>query len=123
MSDITPTKTKIKPMCVICHVPLNKLETDDYLWLCPKDRSHKYQLFYEVMSYENDFSTIYSEEEENEIELAGLEGVGDPVLFSSTDDTIMKPEPINANKSKSDIKIPKYMQDSETTKVTYYREE
>lgn len=112
-----------KPQCVLCHVPLSKLENDDYLWICPKDRAHKYQIYAEVMSYDNDFSTIFSEEKENQIELAGLEGVGDPVLMTSTnEDNLMKPEPINANKSKSDIKIPKYMQNNATTKVIDYRE-
>ena len=76
------------------------------------------------MSYENDFSTIYNEEEENEIELAGLEGVGDAVLFSSTEDNTLKAEPVlNVNKSQSNIKRPKYIQNSETPTVTYYKEE
>jgi len=36
----------------------------------------------------------------------------------------MKPEPVlNVNKFQSNIKRPKYMQNSETTTVTYYKEE
>jgi hypothetical protein len=108
-----------KPMCVLCHVPLYKLESEDYQWICSKDRSHKYQLFYEVMSYDNDFGTVLGEEEENQIELAGLEGVGEPLLLSANDNEF---EDSN-DKNNGDIKIPKYMKDSETSKVTYFREE
>ena len=68
-------------MCVLCHVPLYKAENEDYIWICSKKKSHKYQYLSEVMSYDNDFSTIYGEEEENQIELAGLEGVGESISF------------------------------------------
>lgn len=108
-----------KPMCVLCNVPLYKLENEDYQWICTKDKAHKYQIYAEVISYDNEFSTIYSEEEENEIELAGLEGVNEPMLLSGADELKREED----NKNRSDIKIPKYMTDTETTKVTYYREE
>ena len=88
-----------------------------------KRETHKYQIYAEVMSYDNDFSTIYGEEEENNIELAGLEGVGEPILLTSDNDNDSEFEREEDNTSKSDIKIPKYMQDSETSKVTYCREE
>jgi len=133
----TKKTTRNKPMCVLCHVPLYKSEkeNEDYQWICSKNKSHKYQLYYEVMSYESDFGTVLGEEEENQIELAGLEGVGEPALLSSSssseqekdnNDNSMKPEEVlNAtnNKVKSDIPIPKYFKDSETTKVIEYREE
>jgi hypothetical protein len=117
MSDITPTKSRHKPMCVICQVPLYKGENEDYQWICPKDKSHKYQIFAEVMSYDNNFSTIFSEEEENQIQLAGLEGVGEPLLLTEDE---FKEESHNKPGS---IPIPKYFKDSETTKVTEYHEE
>lgn len=113
--------TNKPPTCVLCHVSLYKLENEDYQWICPKDKSHKYQLFYEVMSYDNDFSTIYGEDEEDQIELAGLEGVGEPILLTADNDNEFSKED-NNDTSKSDIKIPRYMQDSETTKVIEYTE-
>jgi len=110
-----------KPTCVLCHVPLSKLDNDDYLWICAKDRAHKYQIYAEVMSYDNNFSTTFSEEEENQIELAGLEGVGDPVLMTSNnEDNLMKPKSVlNENTIKSDIKIPDYMKSRNGVTVEY----
>lgn len=119
MSDITHTKTRNKPTCVICNIPLHKLENEDYLWICPKDRAHRYQIYAEVMAYDNDFSSIYGVEEEAEIELAGLEGVGNPSLLSAEDE--FKSE--DNDTSKSDIAVPKYFRDSPTTKIIEYREE
>lgn len=113
---------KNKPTCVLCHVHLYKSENEDYQWICSKDKSHKYQIYAEVMAYDNEFSTIFGEEEENQIELAGLEGVGEPLLLTSDNDSEFSKEE-KESKSKSDIKIPKYMKDSETTTVTYFREE
>ena len=110
---------KNKPTCVLCHVPLNKLEKEEYIWVCPKDKNHKYQLYYEVMSYDNDFGTILGEEEESQIELAGLEGVGEPVIVTGSYDYNFKEK----EKESKDIPIPKYMKDSPTTKVTHYRED
>ena len=42
--------------------------------LSKNQRAHKYQIYAEVMAYDNRFATIYDEEEENQIELAGLRG-------------------------------------------------
>ena len=42
------------------------------------------------MSYDNALSTIYEEEEENQIELAGLEGVGEPLLLSAEDEFLKR---------------------------------
>ena len=104
-----------KPICVLCNVPLYKLETEDYQWICTKNKAHRYQIYAEVISYDNEFSTIFSEEEENQIELAGLDGVGEPMLLSAQ----------NEFKTKEDldpgsIKRPKYLMDSETTTVEYH---
>ena len=107
-----------KPMCVLCHVPLYKSENEDYLWICSKEKSHKYQIYAEIISYDNEFSTIFGEEEENQIELAGLDGVGDPLILCADDNEFSKED----NESKSDIKIPKYFQNSTTTKIIDYRE-
>ena len=97
-----------------------KSESEDYMWICSNQRAHKYQIYAEVMAYDNQFSTIYGEEEENQIELAGLEGVGNPILLSADNDNEFSKED---DTSKSDIKKPKYMKDSDNTTVTYFREE
>ena len=117
-----------KPMCVLCNVPLYKMKEDQFQWRCPNQECRKvYQLYYEVMAYESDFSTIYGEEEENSLELAGLEGVGEPILLVAKDndnDNDNEEEVITTKtKTKSDIPIPKYMKDSEITEVVEYREE
>ena len=114
------TNNKNKPICVLCHVPLYKAEKEDYQWICSKEKSHKYQLFYEVMSYDNDFSTIYGEEEENQIELSGLEGVGEPLILTADNDNESSKK--DNDTSKTDIAVPKYMKDSETTRVVEYHE-
>ena len=108
-----------KPMCVLCNVPLYKSENEDYQWFCSKDKSHKYQIFAEVISYDNEFSTIYGEEEENQIQLAGLEGVGEPLLLTADNDNEFSKE---EDPSKSDIKIPPYFKDTSTTKIIDYQE-
>ena len=111
---------KNKPMCVLCNVSLYKAENEGYQWICSKDRAHRYQIYAEVMAYDNDFSTIYEEEEENQIELAGLEGVGEPILLSAVEDRIMESEQVlNENKPKSDIKIPDYMKSKNGVTVEY----
>ena len=113
MSNAT-TKSRNKPMCVLCHVPLYKGEGEDYQWFCPKEKSHKYQIYAEVISYDNEFSTIFGEEEENQIELAGLEGVGEPLLLTASEDEIK-----SDNESKSDIPIPRYMKPSPGVTVEF----
>ena len=81
---------------------------------CPKEKSHKYQIYAEVISYDNEFSTIFGEEEENQIELAGLEGVGEPLLLTASEDEIK-----SDNESKSDIPIPRYMKPSPGVTVEF----
>ncbi|HET7644206.1 MAG TPA: hypothetical protein VFK40_11900 [Nitrososphaeraceae archaeon] len=58
--------------------------------------------------------------EEDELESIHEEGNEEPIILTS-DTNILEPEPI-LNANKSDIKIPKYMKDSDTAKVTQYRE-
>ena len=122
MNEITTKTNNSKPTCVLCHVPLNKLENEEYLWLCPKDKNHKYQLYYEVMAYDSDFGTILGEEEESQIELAGLEGVSQPIIITGSYDFTKPAQILGENKIKSDIPIPAYLKDSSTTKVIDYQE-
>ena len=119
----TTTNNKNKPMCVLCSVPLYKSESEDYMWICTNQRAHKYQIYAEVMAYDNRFATIYDEEEENQIELAGLEGKGNPILLSADNDDYNEFSKEDNTSNKSDIKIPQYMRDSDITKVVEYKEE
>jgi hypothetical protein len=105
-----------KPMCVLCHVPLYKSENEDYQWICTKEKSHKYQIYHEIMAYESDFSSIYNEEENN-LELEGLEGVGGPQLLVADDDF---DEDIEEDDS---IPIPDYMKPGPGKTLVEYREE
>jgi hypothetical protein len=123
MSNNNNNKRRNKPICVLCHVPLDKIEEEEIQFRCPK--CHKiYQLYYEVMAYESDFETIYQEEEDS-LELEGLEGSqSSPALVVLEKDNYYDDNEYN-NKNpttRSDIKIPKYMQDSETTKVIDFKE-
>jgi len=113
-----------KPMCFLCKAPLYKAENDEYQYICTKDKAHKYQIYAEVMSYDNKFSTIYNEEEENQLELAVLEGAGSPIRMVANDSNLDSNLSIldREKGSKSDIKRPKYMLDSDKTKVIEYRE-
>jgi hypothetical protein len=111
-----------KPMCVLCHVPLYKSEKEEFQWICSKDRSHKYQLYQEVMAYDEDFSTVYGEEEENELELEGL-GQDSAGLLVADNEFEIEEDEEDKHKDPGSIPIPKYMKGSATTEVIEYREE
>ncbi len=68
-------------LCVICKVQLNKKEERSYK--CPKCHN-TYTLGYEIVEYEDDFETSH-EEEQNQIELAGI-GANGPGLEVLEDD-------------------------------------
>jgi hypothetical protein len=113
-----------KPICVLCHIPLNKMgegDGEEFLFRCSK--CHKiYQLYYEVMAYESDFGSIYQEEEDS-LELEGLEGSqSSPALVVLEKDEYNDNNNNNKPTTRSDIALPKYMQDSQTTKVIEYNE-
>lgn len=121
MSD-NNNKRKNKPMCVLCHVPLYKMEEEGIQFRCSK--CHKvYQLYYEVMAYESDFETIYNEEEDS-LELEGLEGSqSSPALVVLEKDNYDNEYDSNKGPTtRSDIPVPKYMQDSGTVKVVEFKE-
>ena len=87
-------------------VQLECFNLEENRYRCPRCKN-TYQPNFEILPQED---ILESSHEEGENEGALLLSAEDE--FSSDKDT-----------SKSDIKIPKYMQDSETTKVTYFREE
>ena len=126
MSDINNNnnKTRNKLMCVLCHVPLYKMEEEGIQFRCSKCRK-VYQLYYEVMAYESDFETIYNEEEDS-LELEGLEGSqSSPALVVADNDNVFDDDDeYNDNNptTRSDITIPKYMKNSDTVKVVEFKE-
>jgi hypothetical protein len=123
------TKKKSIPKCVICKINLEQIdEEDDYLFKCPNPKCKKeYTLFYEVMAYDDDVGTAYDEESET-LELEGLAGASgsrlevkeDELEFPSIDEEM---EEEYETREGGKIPIPKYMRDSQTTKVIEYREE
>jgi hypothetical protein len=102
--------------CVICKD--SKLEQIDSNVLKCKICHNKYVLGYEILKHEDEITDPYSDDPD--IELSGLEGIGEPLLLTTDDD--FKSDN-NNDSTKTDIKIPKYFQDSETTKITDYHEE
>lgn len=121
MSD-NNNNNRNKPMCVLCHVPLYKMEEEGIQFRCNKCRK-VYQLYYEVMAYESDFETIYNEEEDS-LELEGLEGSqSSPALVVADNDNVFDDEYNNKNPTtRSNIAIPKYMKNSDTVKVVEFKE-
>ena len=91
------SKEKIELICI-------NLEENRYK--CPRCKM-TYHPSFEIFPQEDILESSHEEEEDS----AGLLVAAEDE-FSKDNDT-----------SKSDISIPKYMQDSETTKVTYFREE
>ena len=113
-------KNRNKPMCVLCHVPLYKMEEEGIQFRCNKCRK-VYQLYYEVMAYESDFETIYNEEEDS-LELEGLEGSqSSPALVVADNDNVFDDDEYN-NKNpttRSDIPIPNYFKPGPGIKVEF----
>jgi hypothetical protein len=99
--------------CVICKD--SKLEQIDVNVLKCKICHNKYVLGYEILKHEDEITDPYSDDPD--IELSGLEGVGNPILLSTEDE--FKSDNNNNDSTKSDIKIPDYMKNTETTTVEY----
>jgi hypothetical protein len=99
-----------KIFCVLCNnekIQLDLVNEDENRYRCPRCKNF-YQVGFEILPSEDELMS--SHEEEDSVGLL----VAEEDEFKSED---------NHDTSKSDIKIPKYMQDSETTTVTYFREE
>ena len=97
--------------CVICKD--SKLEQIEPNVLKCKICKNQYVLGYEILKHEEEISDPYSDDPD--IELSGLSGVNEPVEICDSYDF--------KEKESNDIPIPKYMKDSSTTKVIYFREE
>ena len=96
--------------CVLCNndkVQLECFNSEENRYRCPRCRN-TYQIGFELLPSEDELESSHELEEEDSVGLIVAEDE-----FKREED----------NKSKSDIKIPKYMKDSDTTKVTYFREE
>lgn len=112
-------KKKQKIFCVLCanekiQLEPSSIEKDELQYKCPRCKN-TYQLGYEILEHEDDFESSHEDED---IELSGLDNNNTVGLLVANDD---KEE--ETFFSKSDIPIPKYMKDSQTTKVIEYREE
>ena len=110
--DVNSSKrnNKSKPIfCVLCNnekIQLECINSEENRYRCPRCKNF-YQPNFEILPQEDILESSH-EEGENE----------DAILLSAEDE--FKSED---NYYKSDIKIPKYLKDSETSKVTYFREE
>ena len=96
--------------CVICYpkIELELINEEETRFKCPRCKN-TYQPRFELFPEEDELESMHEPEEEG------------PIIISE-DNTIEPEQVLNANK-RSDIKVPWYMKDSATTKVTYYREE
>lgn len=112
------SKKKLKILCVLCKLPLDCINSPEELrYKCPRCKN-TYQLGYEILEHEDD---IESSHEDEDVELSGL-GDNDSVgLLVATDDQFTEYNDNNPT-TRSDIKIPKYMQDSNTVKVVEFKE-
>lgn len=112
--DTNTKHDKSKIFCVVCYekTQLDCIDSENFKWVCPRCKN-SYILFGYGGDIVQESDELISSHESND------EG---PILFtaSSEDDNIDSNSILDREKgSKSDIKIPKYMKDSETTTVTY----
>lgn len=107
--DSRKRNKKQKVLCVLCFpkVQLDCINPEENRYKCPRCKN-TYQLGFEILPSEDLLESSHDEEDEDFVGLMCAEDE-----FSKEED----------DTSKSDIKIPKYMQDSETTTVTYFRED
>ena len=95
--------------CVLCNnekIELECINSEENRYKCNRCKN-TYQPNFEILPQEDELESSHELKEDS----MGLLVAEDE--FSKEDD----------NDTKSDIKVPKYMQDSETSKVTYFREE
>ena len=97
--------------CVLCSnekIQLECINPEENRYRCPRWKNF-YSVGFEILPQED---ILESSHEEGENEGA--------ILLNAEDSEF---ETRENKESKSDIKIPKYFKDSETNKVTYFREE
>lgn len=111
--DVSSSKrnNKNKPIfCVLCNnekIQLVCVNPEENRYKCPRCKN-TYQPNFEIMPQEDILESSHEENDEG------------PVLIYAEDNNMQVESVLNDNKPKSDIKIPKYMQDSETSKVEYH---
>ena len=97
--------------CVLCcndKVQLECINPQENRYRCPRCKN-TYQPNFEILPQEDELESSHESDEEDSVGLLVAEDE-----FSKEEDN---------DTSKTDIKIPKYLKDSETTTVTYFREE
>jgi hypothetical protein len=110
------------PICVLCKINLTNI--DEHIFSCPNCK-RQYILDYEIFAYDDEVGTAFDEEAAT-IEMEGIAAMSGPRLETQPNELDFSNEIKEKDedpKSKSDIKIPKYLKDSETTKVIDYQEE
>jgi hypothetical protein len=110
--DVNSRKSNRKQQlfCVLCNndkVQLECINPEENRYKCPRCKN-TYQPNFELFPQEDELESSHELEEDDSAGLIVAENE-----FKVEED----------NSNKSDIKIPKYMQDSETTTVTSFREE
>lgn len=115
----------MKPYCVTCPNKLKLEQIDDFMFICPRCRK-SYNLYYEVMAYEDELETSH-EDEAQMIETAGISSAGPLMEFiddnSENLQKMVEQDLEEESRRKGNIPIPKYMKDSEGSTVTYYNED
>ena len=97
--------------CVLCNnekIQLECFNSEENRYRCPRCKN-TYQPNFEILPQEDELESSHESDEEDSVGLLVAEDE-----FSKEEDN---------DTSKTDIKIPKYLKDSETTTVTYFREE
>ena len=112
----TDSKSKKKKiMCVICYptIELSLVNEEEGKWKCPRCKNDYFILGYDRDLVPEEDELISSHEQNNE----------GPLLLSATDTDIDSTSKLDReNQSKTDKKLPKYLQDSDTTKLISYEE-
>ncbi len=113
--DVSASKRNNKNkaiFCVLCSnekIQLECINPEENRYKCPRCKN-TYQPNFEIMPQEDILESSHDEDDEDSIGLLVAEEE-----FSKEDN--------DTSTNKSDIAVPKYMKDSETSTVTFFREE
>ena len=100
--------SKQKIFCVLCNnekIELICINPEENRYRCPRCKN-SYQVGFEILPSEDELVSSHDSSE------------GAILISASEGDEFSKED-----NNKSDIAVPKYMKDSETTTITYFREE
>jgi hypothetical protein len=102
--------------CVLCKIELTCINLEEKRFKCPRCKN-SYQLGYEIIPQENILESSHeSSDYEEYVDNEGLLVADNDLDFDDNNDD-------EYDRTKSDIKVPKYMKSSTTTEVIEYREE